>query len=408
MASTLSRARKLHKQQRYADAIPLFETLALSSVDDLIAFGECYHRTGDYANAASTYMRVISSEKCDGLDVIQALLNAARSYLGAHNLTAAEQQLTAAHNALDACTRSPTVTRLRADACAISGTLYFTTDRLGESLHWNQQARSHYESIGDISELYALVLTAEGNILSLQGLHDQALQCARRANEIDPSVGSGLVIAHILERTGALEEAHAQFKSLIAMEEKLHGRCTFQLANLLNGAGVPLHNLRRFEEALRFYQRSHAMYQHLGWRVPTDLGSVQYNIGRAYTAMGKYKEALSFTHRALKLYRSYFPNDDNNRIANCLENIADANSFLGNTDAAETAAAGFVSAMRRSQIQCAAAGCSRTTKAGGGNLDACAGCKRTFYCSVECQRADWKAEHKVECMALRGGGKRIS
>lgn len=32
----------------------------------------------------------------------------------------------------------------------------------------------------------------------------------------------------------------------------------------------------------------------------------------------------------------------------------------------------------------------------------CSACKKMFYCSVECQRVDWKNKHKTECKKLRG------
>ena len=39
-------------------------------------------------------------------------------------------------------------------------------------------------------------------------------------------------------------------------------------------------------------------------------------------------------------------------------------------------------------------------------LDQCAGCLRTYDCSVACQTADWKREggHKAECKALAAQG----
>ena len=30
----------------------------------------------------------------------------------------------------------------------------------------------------------------------------------------------------------------------------------------------------------------------------------------------------------------------------------------------------------------------------------CSACKQVFYCSPECQRADWKAGHKEQCKVL--------
>jgi hypothetical protein len=36
----------------------------------------------------------------------------------------------------------------------------------------------------------------------------------------------------------------------------------------------------------------------------------------------------------------------------------------------------------------------------GPNLKKCGGCKTAYYCSVECQRANWKDGHKLLCKIL--------
>jgi hypothetical protein len=46
------------------------------------------------------------------------------------------------------------------------------------------------------------------------------------------------------------------------------------------------------------------------------------------------------------------------------------------------------------QLQCGNAGCKLE------RLFRCAGCKVVWYCSQDCQRADWKAKHKKECREL--------
>jgi len=33
-------------------------------------------------------------------------------------------------------------------------------------------------------------------------------------------------------------------------------------------------------------------------------------------------------------------------------------------------------------------------------LKACGACKSVFYCSAQCQKADWKARHKPLCKAF--------
>ena len=91
-------------------------------------------------------------------------------------------------------------------------------------------------------------------------------------------------------------------------------------------------------------------------------------------------------------------------IAQSLGNIAKLHTALGNGDAlaAQQAAARVV---RRSQTQCAGAGCERRQREDGAALDQCSGCLRTYYCSTACQTADWKAGHRAECKALAAEGR---
>jgi hypothetical protein len=38
-----------------------------------------------------------------------------------------------------------------------------------------------------------------------------------------------------------------------------------------------------------------------------------------------------------------------------------------------------------------------------GSLQTCSKCKRAKYCSVGCQKADWKPRHKAECLPSNVG-----
>lgn len=38
---------------------------------------------------------------------------------------------------------------------------------------------------------------------------------------------------------------------------------------------------------------------------------------------------------------------------------------------------------------------------GATKLDMCSACKKTYYCSKDCQKRDWKAGHKTQCPLLR-------
>lgn len=47
--------------------------------------------------------------------------------------------------------------------------------------------------------------------------------------------------------------------------------------------------------------------------------------------------------------------------------------------------------------------CARCHK-GGPELKKCQRCSAVVYCSQECQRADWKAGHKLACAPRAGAG----
>jgi hypothetical protein len=49
-------------------------------------------------------------------------------------------------------------------------------------------------------------------------------------------------------------------------------------------------------------------------------------------------------------------------------------------------------------------GCAKCQKLWepGVNLKKCSGCQQVFYCNRDCQRADWKPKHRVQCKYLRG------
>ena len=97
------------------------------------------------------------------------------------------------------------------------------------------------------------------------------------------------------------------------------------------------------------------------------------NIGTAYLHSNNLTDALAHYTRAEAIYRDTFPPDSPN-IADCMRNISLFNEKLGNADIAAAAAAASASTARRSQVQCAAAGCPRKIKADGTPLDQCGGC----------------------------------
>ena len=154
--------------------------------------------------------------------------------------------------------------------------------------------------------------------------------------------------------------------------------------------------------AYNWYRRARAGYERLNLASTKQFGTLLLNIGATYEQTNNFPEAVVHYTRAEAIYRGVLP-PDHPSITRCMRNISDANSKMGNVDAAAVAASAAASTTRHSQVQCAAAGCPRKLKADGSPLGQCGGCKRGYYCSKACQTADWKMGHKAECKVLRSG-----
>ena len=121
-------------------------------------------------------------------------------------------------------------------------------------------------------------------------------------------------------------------------------------------------------------------------------------------SVGAPSEALAcFFSECLNVYRLSVP-ADHPAIADVLELISMANARLGKISAAMETDVSSNALRRRSQLSCAGPGCARSLREEGAPLDQCAGCLRTYHCSVACQRADWKTDHKAECKVLAAEG----
>lgn len=78
-----------------------------------------------------------------------------------------------------------------------------------------------------------------------------------------------------------------------------------------------------------------------------------------------------------------------------------AGSSQGAAGSSQGPAAGEVEAAQEQQVVgggvCAACGSASRRDGKSSMLLLCSGCQRVFYCSKECQKAHWKAQHKNEC-----------
>ena len=143
------------------------------------------------------------------------------------------------------------------------------------------------------------------------------------------------------------------------------------------------------------------IFESRGWRAAAAsnlkfaLGDKAYKQGRLEDAVGQYKRGIDIIRRVNPLSLT--------SLAIILERVSLLFDELGNVVAARTSRAEALRITRRSQVHCAASGCNRQRREDGAPLDQCSRCLCTYYCSVECQTADWKAGHKKECKKLAEG-----
>ena len=191
------------------------------------------------------------------------------------------------------------------------------------------------------------------------------------------------------------------FQKTLKCVERKTGKNTDQCACLLQQIGAEYSNLGQLDEALSYHQLARVGYEKVKLINTANFGLLMQNTGIIHELKCNLSEALKHYTRAEAILRKAAP-PDHPHITECMRRIAAVIAKLGNDEAAAAAAATAASAARRSQVQCAAAGCPRKVQADGSPLDQCGGCKRCYYCSKACQTADWKAGHKMECKEQRG------
>ena len=142
-----------------------------------------------------------------------------------------------------------------------------------------------------------------------------------------------------------------------------------------------------------------------GWR-DLEGGSVHSCFGRLAMAQGRHQDALARFELSLASRRKLFP-AGHILLASTMRAIAAAQSALGMTDEARLSQKAATHSFRRSETYCAGPDCKHSQRPDGTPLHQCAGCLRTYYCSVACQTADWrrKGGHKGECKALAAEGR---
>ena len=261
-------------------------------------------------------------------------------------------------------------------------------------------------------ELAALLHLADSYKSS--GQFSRALNCLDRADKLIGlvpagkdraiyKIQSGLARGNALGRMGRCHdslESHRQSLKLCLAAYRERNDST---ASVMGNVGLACRHTRDLQGALVHVRRSAAIFAQLGRGDFLDAANATINLGEILAQQGKFEEALKLFSRALPLLRKQLP-AEHSSIAILLRDLSDVNTQLGRGADAQAWAAQAIVVQRRSQSNCAAAGCVRRQREDGAPLDQCAGCLRTYYCSVACQTADWKAGHKKECKALQRKG----
>ena len=258
-----------------------------------------------------------------------------------------------------------------------------------------------------------------GRLLCEMGQYEDALLYLQRAEErimTSPRGDSELVFGRelgcIAESTGTIfhsqdrnEEALVSFRYSNARFTALYGKqaqpevdvaCSY---NNIGGVLLSLGDLTGAEAELR---AAESIFAWRGWK-DTESSDLHSNMGALAVKQERHREAIDRFARCLAIRRAVYPGD-HPRLAQPLATIASIQAVRGDFDGALATESMAIDIRRRSQVACAA-GCKRKLRPDGAPLDQCAGCLRTYYCSVACQTTDWKAGHKKECKALAAEGR---
>ena len=291
--------------------------------------------------------------------------------------------------------------------------------RFTESFFESKAALAVFVSRGEVMQ-EALTLSIMATALDAQGNWSAGLDALRRADEAillaDQARPSDALTkrraavasntAQILSHLGRGEDAVASFEKAYqlraaALHSNEHPGALMSLANyaheLLNHGPQTTAGFQAVRGLLERGER--ILKRHAGLGNTSAAALVSVACGRLALAEGHAVEAERYFQRGLATQRTLFPPDHPN-IADTLMHIVVCQQAQGSSAATATLAE-YKGVIKRSQVACAAPGCPRKVRSDGEPLDQCAGCLRTYYCSVACQRAGWKAGHKAECKALR-------
>ena len=190
-----------------------------------------------------------------------------------------------------------------------------------------------------------------------------------------------------------------------ARSVSVFGRRSPQVSTACTSLAAALISLEDYIGAAEQLREAESICEQRGWADPEG-GDVHVRLGVLATKQGRHGDALERFELALALLRRFYP-ADHRLVVSALRRVGEAQSALGMYKQADRSRKEAYLYARRSQVHCAGPGCKLHQRPDGTPLHQCAGCLRTYYCSVTCQTADWKRKggHKAECKALAAEGR---
>ena len=190
-----------------------------------------------------------------------------------------------------------------------------------------------------------------------------------------------------------------------ARSVSVFGRRSPQVSTACTSLAAALISLEDYIGAAEQLREAESICEQRGWMDPEG-GGVHIRLEELATKQGRHGDALERFERGLALLRRFYP-ADHHLVVSALRYVGEAQSALGMADEAHRSLTAADLSTRRSQVHCAGPNCKLNQRHDGAPLDQCAGCLRTYCCSVACQAADWKRKggHKAECKALAAEGR---
>lgn len=157
----------------------------------------------------------------------------------------------------------------------------------------------------------------------------------------------------------------------------------------LNHEALQRVNIGDFRGAEHCHRRAIELKEECFGRDHTSTALSYNGLGELYIRMGRIDEAEEYLNRALRARRNDGPVEDLVATRDNLGQVYEMRGdFLG---ARDIRVEGFPDHMCCSNVECMSGMNLRLDQ-----LSQCAKCKSIFYCSRECQVADWK-RHKKYC-----------